>query len=273
MYDRNQIIWPEQEPEPEFRFGITGTRLIFWKWTRPKTPPPLLVDLIHQNVFFYFPYDVLYYTVLYLGACMAPESHLEELEVGGCRPPCLIVFLYFQFNFEWVMNEYIISGLELKCPPLLLPLSSEKLAKSLQPTLESSSIQTAEPICQVSHHFINGKPCPFTTYFQIWFLILERVPKGGLKKLFFTYFLNLPNLCSPLWRALANHWTDCEVSLYCTVLYKIRGKKILCARGRGAAAGGYRGGGVKKLGVQFFFYYSVQAVGGAVGGGYMGGPL
>ena len=59
--------------------------------------------------------------------------------------------------------------------------------------------------CQVSHHFINGKPCPFTTYFQIWFPILERVPKGGLKKnLFKTYFLNLPNLCSPLWRALAS---------------------------------------------------------------------
>ena len=40
--------------------------------------------------------------------------------------------------------NYIISGLEPKCPALLL--LSEKLAKSLQPTLESSSIQTAEPI-------------------------------------------------------------------------------------------------------------------------------
>ena len=30
-YDRNRIIRPEQEPEPEFRFGITGTGLIFRK--------------------------------------------------------------------------------------------------------------------------------------------------------------------------------------------------------------------------------------------------
>ena len=30
-YDRNRIIRPEQELEPEFRFGITGTGLIFRK--------------------------------------------------------------------------------------------------------------------------------------------------------------------------------------------------------------------------------------------------
>ena len=44
-------------------------------------------------------------------------------------------------------KSQIFSGLELKCPPLLLSCtSSEKLTKSSQPTLESSSIQTAEPI-------------------------------------------------------------------------------------------------------------------------------
>ena len=60
----------------------------------------------------------------------------------------------------------------------------------------------------------------------------------------------------------------------CTVLYKNGGpKKILCARGRGALAGGgvgggYRGATYKKMGVQFFFFfYSVQGVGGGSRGG------
>ena len=145
----------------------------------------------------------------------------------------------------------------------------------------------------MSHHFINGKPCPFTTYFQIWFLILERVPKGGLKTFLKTYLLNLPNLRSPLWRALhPNHWTDCEVSLYCTKIgvkkYSVQGvggwqrvgmgggglknwgSKIfflLYASGRGGSGrGGIGGAPYKKMGVQrfvIFFFYSVQGVGGA----------
>ena len=44
-----------------------------------------------------------------------------------------------------MMTQPQISGLEPKCPPLLSS-SSEKLAISSQPTLESSSIQTTEPI-------------------------------------------------------------------------------------------------------------------------------
>ena len=43
------------------------------------------------------------------------------------------------------MDFPLISGLEPKCPPAPA-LLSEKLAKSSQPTLESSSIQTTEPI-------------------------------------------------------------------------------------------------------------------------------
>ena len=43
---------------------------------------------------------------------------------------------------------------------------------------QSSSTQNRWTDCEVSHHFRNGEPLSFTTYFQIWSPILER----GLKK-------------------------------------------------------------------------------------------
>ena len=57
--------------------------------------------------------------------------------------PCF----YVDFKHQLGKFQKYISGLEPKCPPQLSS-SSEKLAKSLQPTLESSSVQTAEPIAK-----------------------------------------------------------------------------------------------------------------------------
>ena len=67
------------------------------------------------------------------------KNFLDGSSVRDYFTLCLVIFLFVHGTVSSA-----ISGLEPKCPPLLL--LSEKLAKSLQPTLESSSIQTAEPI-------------------------------------------------------------------------------------------------------------------------------
>ena len=60
--------------------------------------------------------------------------------------------------YLYIKKSQIFSGLEPKCPLLLSCSSSEKLTKSSQPTLESSSIQTAEPIvkCHCTVLYKNG---------------------------------------------------------------------------------------------------------------------
>ena len=111
--------------------------------------------------FFVLYCTVLYCTVVYLRAQRAPKSPLEELEVGGHRPPYLLVtkylklpchyFLYYSFIIR-VFNLNI-RNLEPNCenptppaPPRLL-LAKILFAQRFFPIRSSTQHTASQNIC------------------------------------------------------------------------------------------------------------------------------
>ena len=111
-------------------------------------------------------------------------------------------------NLVICINSYVrlikkyISGLELKCPPLLSPSLLKNLPNLRNPLWRALASKPLNRLSSVTpfykweamsiHHILSDLVSDF-----------GKGPKRGFN-FFYTYFLNLPNLCSPLWRAIAS---------------------------------------------------------------------
>ena len=68
-----------------------------------ESPPDTILLFCYCTVLYCI---ILYCTVLYLGTWRAPKSPPEELEVGGRRPPYLLVPLYFPILSQFPLNSF-----------------------------------------------------------------------------------------------------------------------------------------------------------------------